>query len=322
MPMDGRAAVEALEDTCLVDVHDDDKEARTGAYVILDEGVTLVDPGSSRGVGYLEEGLKALGVTWHDVRHIFATHVHLDHAGGVGTIAALAERETVHCHPRGARHLADPERLVRGSRAVFGERMDVVFGSVVPVPSWRIEPAEDLARISTGRHTLVALDSPGHARHHATYLDERTGALFTGDAVGVRYDPAATGCPQPYIMPTTSPSEFDPVVSLATLDRLRTLGAVAVCHTHFAASPPADAFAEVAAGLEAYLSLAERYGDRAGDADELRKVLLDWHLEDLERNHISDADPDLLRDDLYLNALGLFDWWQRESARRAEETRP
>lgn len=320
---EGTPGVASLEDTHLIDVFEADKPARTGAYVIVDEGVTLIDPGSTRGVGHLEDGLRALGISWRDVRHVVVTHVHLDHAGGVGAVAARAERAVVHCHPAGVRHLADPERLVAASRAVFGqERLDALFGPVTPVPAWRLAPVQNLDRIPTGRHALVAFDSPGHARHHATYLDERTGALYTGDAVGVRYDPEATGWSRAYWMPTTSPSQFDPVVSLKTLEQLRGLGSVAVLHTHFAASDPATAFGVVAAGLEAYMALMERYGSRVQDPKDLQKILVDWHAEDLERQGLAGADPDLLRDDLYLNALGLWAWWQEETRRRAEKEQP
>ncbi len=313
----------ALEDTHLIDVLEAGRPARTGCYVLVDEGITLIDPGSERGLGPLEDGLRALGISWKDVRHVVVTHVHLDHAGGVGAIAARAERAVVHCHPRGARHLSDPTRLLTGSRAVFGEdRLREVFGDITPVPAWRIAPARDLDPIQTGRHTLVAFDSPGHASHHATYLDERTGALYTGDAVGVRYDPAATGWSVPYLMPTTSPSEFDPLVSLETIRRLSGIGSVAVLHTHFAASSPETAFGAVSAGLEAYMALMERYGARVHDARDLQNILADWHAEDLARQRIADADPDLLRDDLYLNALGLYQWWQEETRRRAEKDGP
>lgn len=300
------------EDTALVDVMEAGRPGRTGAYVIVADGLTIVDPGSSRGLGYLEDGIRALGFGWSDIRRIVVTHVHLDHAGGVGTLAERAPDAAVFCHPRAARHLADPSRLWAGARDVYGDRMERLWGDVVPVPAWRIHAEEDGARLVAGTHSLRFFDSPGHARHHATILDERSGALFSGDAVGVRYTPSYTGWPGPYVIPTTTPSEFDPAVSLATLDRLEALRPAAILHTHFGASAPDEAFARTREGLIGYREAALRFGPQLHDAVGMRRVLWDWHAEDLARRFPGgDADVEVLADDLELNALGLWGWWER-----------
>jgi glyoxylase-like metal-dependent hydrolase (beta-lactamase superfamily II) len=300
-----------LEETAVVDVLEADRPHRTGAYVILDDGVTVVDPGAARGIPRLVEGIRALGVDPGDIRRVVVTHVHLDHAGGVGTLVRDLPRATVFCHPRAAAHLADPGRLLEGARAVYGERLERLFGAVLPVPAWQIRAVEDLGRVAAGRHALRLFDSPGHARHHATVLDERTGGLFTGDAVGIRYDPGFTGWPKVYGLPTTSPSAFDPPAMLATLDRLERLGAVAVLHTHFGVSPPAEAFAFTRRGVEAMLRLLDRFGDRALTERDVRRAWEDWVREDLEAQGLGDVDLDPLGEDLRLDALGLYGYWRR-----------
>jgi glyoxylase-like metal-dependent hydrolase (beta-lactamase superfamily II) len=304
------------EDTHVIDVLENGQPHRTGAYVIAADGVTLVDPGSARGLGHLEDGLRDLGFSWSDVTRIVVTHVHLDHAGGVGHVAERAPRATIYCHPRAARHLADPSRLWAGATAVYGaDRMERLWGSIIPVPAWRIRAQEDGSRVEAGSHVLRFFDSPGHARHHATILDERSGALFTGDAVGVRYDPRLTGWPGPYIIPTTSPSQFDPDVSLATLERLEALRPALVCHTHFAASPPADAFERTRIGLIGYREAALTYGPKLKDARDMRRVLWSWHEEDVARVFPGwQGDVGILADDLELNAAGLWEWWERRQA--------
>lgn len=308
-----------LEDTAVVDVFEAERPHRTGAYVILDEGITVVDPGSSRGIPRLVEGIRALGADPADIRRVVVTHVHLDHAGGVGTLVRDLPRARVFCHPRAAAHLADPGRLREGARAVYGEALDRLFGAVLPVPAWQIRAVEDLGQVRAARHALRFFDSPGHARHHATVLDERTGGLFSGDAVGIRYDPAFTGWSRPYGLPTTSPAAFDPPAMLATLDRLERLGPVAVLHTHFGASPPAEAFGFTRRGVEAMLRLLERFGDRALSEHDVRRAWEDWVREDLEAQGFGQVDLDPLGEDLRLDALGLYGYWRRRRDAAAGE---
>jgi glyoxylase-like metal-dependent hydrolase (beta-lactamase superfamily II) len=302
-----------LEDTWLHDVREAGQPGRTGAWLIADDGITIVDPGSTLSVPHVLEGLRELGVGVADIRRIVVTHVHLDHMGGVGVLAAEAPRATVLCHPRAARHLVDPARLEASARGVYGDRYDRLWGALKPVPSWQVAPQEDLAAVRAGRHTFTFFDSPGHARHHVTMLDERTGALYTGDAVGIRYDPAFTGWTFVYGMPTTSPPDFDPPAMLATLDRLRRLNPVAVCHTHFGRSAPEDAFGFTERGVEAIMGILDHLHEPRSD-EWFQDALREWVAEDLAQSGHPGVDLAPLDMDLWLNGLGMAVYWKRRHA--------
>jgi glyoxylase-like metal-dependent hydrolase (beta-lactamase superfamily II) len=301
------------EDTWCGDVYEADRPGRTGAWYIAGDGLTVVDPGSARSVQHVIEGARTLGFGAGDLRRVVVTHVHLDHMGGVGQLVEWAPRAEVLCHPRAARHLADPTRLEASARSVYGDRFDRLWGTLRPVPAWRIHPQEDGARVAAGGHLLRFFDSPGHARHHVTMLDERTGALYTGDTVGVRYDPRYTGWPFVYIFPTTSPPDFDPPTMGETLDRLQALQPEVVCHAHFGASAPTEAFAACRRGLDGMARLLSDARQPAGDRW-FRDALADWVRTDMEAQGHPAVDVDAMGEDLWLNGLGLWVYWQRGRA--------
>lgn len=302
------------EDTWVIDVFEVNRAGRTGAYAILSAGgVIVVDPGGDRTVGRVIEGLRILGADVRDITAIVVTHVHLDHAGGVGRLVQAAPQAMVYCHPRAARHLKDPSKLIDGARAVYGRRMSEWWGETLPVPEWRIRPVEDLGAAGSGSHALKVFDSPGHARHHATYLDERTGALYTGDAVGLRYVPDYTGWTFDYGMPTTSPSDFDPAVMLKTLDRLSRLRPVSIMHTHFGASPPEEAFSFTQTGVEAIQSWLSQWGlaTEPRSVEAIGARIEDWIREDMARQGHGTPDLDPIAEDIRLNALGILAYWTK-----------
>ena len=300
-----------LEDTWCRDVWEAERPGRTGAWFIAGDGLTVVDPGSARSVGHVTDAVRELGFRADEVRRIVVTHVHLDHMGGVGKLADWASKAEVLCHPRAARHLADPTRLEASARSVYGERFDKLWGPLTAVPAWRVRPEEDGALVVAGSHHLRFFDSPGHARHHTTMLDERTGALYTGDTVGVRYDPLYTGWSFVYVLPTTSPPDFDPPVMRDTLDRLEALAPVAVCHAHFGQSRPSDAFAACRHGLDGMDKMLTTTQKPTEVTDRwFRDALADWVREDLARMGHHDVDVDVMGEDLWLNGQGLWVYWK------------
>ncbi|RMH19083.1 MAG: MBL fold metallo-hydrolase, partial [Gemmatimonadetes bacterium] len=155
-------------------------------YWIDDPEPTLVDPGPSTTLDALAAALERQGVRLGDVRHVVLTHVHLDHAGAAGHIAARAPEAVVWVHEAGAPHMADPERLVASTRRVFGEAHDRLWGEVLPVGAGRIRPLAGSAEAAgAGPPGLRVVPSPGHIAHHLAYLREADGTLFAGDALGI-----------------------------------------------------------------------------------------------------------------------------------------
>ena len=182
---------------------------------------TLVETGPGTSVEPVARALDELGIAPDALAHIVLTHIHLDHAGGVGALAARFPRATVWVHERGARHLADPSRLVSSATRVYGEeRMASLFGPVEPVPAERLRVLEDQQLLDIGGRSLLALDTPGHASHHLALVDSSTGVVFTGDALGIHVPDL------PVLRPATPPPEFDLELAVASIERIRAAAAL------------------------------------------------------------------------------------------------
>lgn len=232
----------------------------TGVHLIRGDQPALVDCGTQTSAGVVADALDGAGVGRGDLAWIVLTHVHLDHCGAAGDLARMFPRATVVVHPRGARHLVEPGRLVQGTHALFGDLAPAI-GGLAPIPQERVREADDGHVIPLGGgRSLRAVWAPGHARHHMALLDEGQGALFAGDAVGVQM-----GDGQLY--PSTSPPEYDVDAALGTLDVLEGLGASRMYVSHFGpAQEPGEALdigrrAQAAMGQAARQAHARAPGD-------------------------------------------------------------
>ncbi|MCL6593043.1 MAG: MBL fold metallo-hydrolase [Alicyclobacillus sp.] len=303
----------------LLDLFEEDRAWRTGSYVILDEQVTLIETGSARSHAALLAGLRALGLSPADLAYVVVTHVHLDHAGGAGALMAVAPHAQLLVHPRGARHMVDPVRLWTGARAVYGEQLEALFGSVQPVPAERVQAMQDGERLQLGRRELTFYDAPGHAKHHMVVLDPLADALYAGDALGIRYRSGYTGWPFEWVMPSTSPVDFDPEAVRRTVEKLRPLPFTWVYHTHFGPSPKAEALEQTLQGAEALAAWIRRVYRPDVQPPELISALYSWVAEDLQRRgHTPGSDLTVLATDVVLNALGLLHY-ERLRRERADQ---
>ncbi len=192
------------------------------AYLLVDGAhAAFIDTGTNHAVPRLLQALHAVGLNVEHVDAVIPTHVHLDHAGGVGKLMQALPRATLWVHERGARHMIDPTALYLGALGVYGqEEMDRSYGTLVGVPAERVQTTHDGSHIAIGQRTLVAIDTPGHARHHHCLWDEASQGWFTGDTFGLSYrefDHAQHGA---WIMPTSTPVQFDPVALRVSVLRL------------------------------------------------------------------------------------------------------
>jgi glyoxylase-like metal-dependent hydrolase (beta-lactamase superfamily II) len=192
----------------------------------------FIETNTSHAVPKLLAALAAEGLAPSAVRWVVVTHVHLDHAGGAGALAALCPQATVLAHPRAARHLRDPARLVAGARAVYGDRrFDELYGEIAPVAPERVRELADGDVFPLGTTQLRALHTRGHAKHHLVVDDPAAGAVFTGDTFGLAYpDLQRAGT---FAFASTSPTDFEPDEALASIDRVLGTGARVACLTHF-----------------------------------------------------------------------------------------
>jgi glyoxylase-like metal-dependent hydrolase (beta-lactamase superfamily II) len=200
----------------------------TAGYLIAAERPCLVETGTAKSAPAVERALKALGIGARDLATIAVTHIHLDHAGGVGDLAAAYPSAEIVVHQRGARHLAEPGRLMDSARRVFGDLMDTVFGPLMPTDAGRIRAVDEVGEIDLGGgRRLTTYYSPGHAQHHVGLLDSVSGDLYVGDAAGI-FIPE-TGV----IRPSTPPPDFDLEIALRSLRHFSDLGPQRLLFSHF-----------------------------------------------------------------------------------------
>ncbi|MCO5973635.1 MBL fold metallo-hydrolase [Actinoallomurus soli] len=200
----------------------------TAGYLIRSDRPCLVETGAGNSASVVRDALAAAGVGPADLATVVVTHIHLDHAGGVGDIAEMFPNAEIVVHEKGARHLADPSRLMRSARMVWGDALDTLFGDLKPTDAVRIRAVEDVGEVDLGGgRRLESHYSPGHAKHHVGLLDSLTGDLYVGDAAGV-YIPETAD-----LRPATPPPDFDLDTALASLDRFRALRPARLLFSHF-----------------------------------------------------------------------------------------
>ncbi|MCW2860821.1 MAG: beta-lactamase domain protein [Actinoallomurus sp.] len=200
----------------------------TAGYLIRSERPCLVETGAGNSSPVVRDALTASGIGAADLATVVVTHIHLDHAGGVGDIAGMYPNAEIVVHEKGARHLADPSRLMRSARMVWGKALGTLFGDLKPTDATRIRAVEDTGLVDLGGgRRLESHHSPGHARHHVGLLDSLTGDLYVGDAAGV-YIPETAD-----LRPATPPPDFDLDSALASLERFRTLRPSRLLFSHY-----------------------------------------------------------------------------------------
>jgi glyoxylase-like metal-dependent hydrolase (beta-lactamase superfamily II) len=234
----------------------------TAGFLIAGPQPALVETGSQSSATTVRDALAAAGVGPGDLRWLIVTHIHLDHAGAVGDLAREFPSATVVVHEKGARHLVDPSRLIDSAARVYGPLLDGLYGRMDAVPEDRLIAAGDGHRVEVGgNRTLVLVDSPGHAKHHHAVLDEQTGTLLVGDAVGVQLPDIGV------LRPATPPPDFDLEQAVASLHRFAELRPSRLVLTHY--GPVADAQAtlvEAEEMLHRWVEVAEQVIARSSDA--------------------------------------------------------
>lgn len=261
----------------------------TAGYLLDAPRPTLVECGPARSVDRLIEGLHHVGMDPEDLAYLVVTHIHLDHAGGAGDVAAAFPHAKVVVCDVGARHLHDPERLNRSAAQVYGPLFDAVYGPCTPIDADRIVAVSDGQRLDLGGgRELELLYTPGHAKHHVGVLDHGTGALFSGDSVGVRL-PGMT-----HIRPATPPADFHLEAALHSLDRYAQLEPKRLYLAHYGpVDPPDEALAEAVDRLRLWAATAETaYQESLGTGTELDHVA-----ETLAARFADEVDVGALADD-------------------------
>jgi glyoxylase-like metal-dependent hydrolase (beta-lactamase superfamily II) len=255
-----------------------DRETIAAGVLETPAGLGVVDPGPTTSLDGLRAGLAALGATEADLRWVLLTHIHLDHAGGTGVLVRDNPELRVYVHERGARHLADPTRLLESATRIYGDRMAALWGEFLPVPGNRIRPLRGGERLDLGGRAVEVAAVPGHAVHHVAYLDGESGTAFVGDLAGERYPGVA------FAIPVTPPPDVDLESWKASWDVVRGWDPAAIFLTHFGVFPDARAH------LDQLEQRTERWAERvrsslAGDLPDADRAhaFYAWVEEELRR---------------------------------------
>jgi glyoxylase-like metal-dependent hydrolase (beta-lactamase superfamily II) len=283
------------------------------AYLMVEDGrAAFIDTGTNHAVPRLLAALNALGLAPDAVDWVIPTHVHLDHAGGVGLLMEALPHARALVHPRGLRHLVNPTALWLSALSVYGEEeMQRSYGKLVPVPAERAEASRDDQTIHLAGRPLKLIDTPGHARHHHAIWDERSRSWFTGDTFGLSYRGFDVDG-RAWILPTSTPVQFEPEALKATVARLLAAEPVAMQLTHYGrVGGSVDEVKRLAAlmleQVDDMVTLAESLRDTPQRHERLKAALLDGYLARLRAHgHPAGAEAaDWLALDAELNAQGL-----------------
>jgi glyoxylase-like metal-dependent hydrolase (beta-lactamase superfamily II) len=281
-------------------------ERVTAGYLIEGPDPVLVETGSQTSVPALLDALDRLGIAANDLAGVAVTHIHLDHAGGVGDVARAFPNATVYVHEKGARHLVDPTRLVDSAARVYGPLLDGLYGRLAPTAAERVHVLADGEDIEVSpTRTLTTVDSPGHAKHHLALHDSLSGILFVGDAVGVRLPDAGV------LRPSTPPPDFDLDLAITSMHKFAARRPAGIALAHYGLVPDHETILEEAEDtLQRWAAVAEQAYRRGRDIAEALSE--SFSVTDLELDPVTRERMETLNG-VHSNAAGFRRWLETRS---------
>ena len=282
--------------------------------VVHNDEVAIVETGTANSLQYVEALLQDLSLAANKVKYVIPTHVHLDHAGGAGVMMRAFPEARLVIHPRGARHMIDPQKLVAAAKAVYGEETFTrLYGEIPPIDESRVITAEHETTIKLNDREFIIIDTPGHAYHHFCVVDPFSQGIFTGDTFGLSYTNLLYRN-QRFIIPTTTPTQFDPQALHQSNDLLMSFKPSQMYLTHFNRLPnPAALVDQHHAWIDKYVELTEQV--KPMDDDGLTR--LKQEMGQLLKQGFELTDEVIqgqLAMDIDLNSQGLAYWYQKRNS--------
>ncbi|TWT18691.1 MBL fold metallo-hydrolase [Luteimonas marina] len=293
------------------------------AYLVHGEDgrAALVDCGTATCAQRVLDAIAAAGVARDAVDWLLVTHVHLDHAGAAGPLMRALPNARLVVHPRGARHMIDPAKLIAGAKVVYGEAMFARdHAGMLPVDEARVVVADDGHEVPLAGRPLLCVDTPGHALHHYSVWDARTRGWFAGDAFGLSYREFDNGNGA-FAVPTTSPVQFDPLQMQDSIRRLVARGPASIRIAHYGQVGECERLGgDLVALVDAMADIARGFDGRGDRGARIAAALAELYLERAVTHGVADAQrlvPEVLGGDIAINAQGLCVWLDREAKGRA-----
>ncbi|HDR7610931.1 TPA: MBL fold metallo-hydrolase [Bacillus mycoides] len=304
----------------LIDDYDLQHDERTGTYVLLGDDITLIETCAAPSLPYILDGLQQLHINLNDVKNIIVTHVHLDHAGAAGLMMEKCPNATLFVHPRGARHMIDPTKLILGAKAVYKEDFDTLFDPILPIEEERVHIVQngDTLKISEDR-TLTFYDTPGHAKHHISIHDSKTNGIFTGDTIGIYYRELADLGVELYL-PSTSPSQFQPDAMIASKNHIQSMNVDTIYFGHYGASANVtEVYSQLEHWLPIFVNTGNEVFQKHTNFDEATKALQSLLMEKVS-THLTKLNVpsnhsvyNILYLDLEISAMGIIDYLTKQT---------
>ncbi len=285
-------------------------------HLIEQDGhVAFVDTGTTHSLPVIRKVMQAKNISADRVTYVIVTHVHLDHAGGAGAMMLEFPHANLVVHPLGARHMIDPTKLIAGTIQVYGaDKARQLYGEIVPVDKSRLIIAEDGFQLDFCGRRLRFIDTPGHARHHFSMLDEQFANVFAGDTMGISYR-AFDSDHGPFLFPTTSPVQCEPDMLHRSIDRIMQTEPRAVFLTHFGRiTPTARLIDGLHRRLTAIVDMALGLESQPDRESRLIHLIGEYLFQEATQHGTSLTDEQIRRHlamDTTLNAQGLNVWLQR-----------
>jgi glyoxylase-like metal-dependent hydrolase (beta-lactamase superfamily II) len=286
----------------------------TACYLMEDKGeVAVIETNTNHAVPFILGTLDQLGLSKQQVKYVILTHIHLDHAGGTGELMKHLPKAELILHPRGRKHMIDPEKLIKSVKAVYGDtKYKELYGDIIPVPKERVQIANDGDEFRLGSRDLQVFDLRGHAKHHLVVLDKKTRAVFSGDNFGIGYPRLEFGKFR-LVFPSTSPTQFEPDKALETYQKIVNLDPSRILLTHYGVLKDIEGtHSQLNSWIEFSVEIAEeRYneGYRENDlVDVLEKDLwmrFETMVADARGQGLTPGEKEWLALDTELNAQGL-----------------
>ncbi len=283
------------------------------SHLVVEGGrAAFVDTGTNYSVPLLLAALGEQDLDVGDVDYVILTHIHLDHAGGAGMLMQNLPNARCAVHPRGARHIANPEKLIAGTEAVYGaERTREMYGEIQPIDPSRLLVPDDEQWLSLNGRDLQILYTQGHARHHYCIFDPTSRSVFTGDSFGISYREFDTDLGE-FIFPTTTPIHFDPVEAHRAIDRIMGTEPAQLFLTHYSRVSDLSRLAgDMHRGIDDFVDLATRHARDDDRTERMSQAMFEYFLRRLEQHGYAGARDEswtLLAPDVTLNTQGLEHW--------------
>ena len=288
-----------------LDLNFQNKTQAIASYLIRHAaGAVLVESGPGSTLSALQAGLAQEGLSPRDITHVLLTHIHLDHAGAAGWLSRHGAQ--VFVHPNGAAHMLNPEKLIASATRIYGDRMDTLWGEFLPVLEQQLTVPQDAEEIVIGNLRFVAVNTPGHAEHHYSYLFEDL--CFSGDVGGVRIPG------YPYLRVPMPPPELHFGRWRESITRLRSLKFARIAPTHFGIFDDVDwHLKELQRNLDASEKWLEETMPADPPVDELRAKFVEWMNEQSRAQNLSEdvVTAYALANPLGMSVDGMVRYWKK-----------